>query len=81
VKFYCIYIFFIIAGSMRKPEDSNAPFVDLTEILGIAGVPTILVIHPDGNYISCTLLRLLKVALNTITLTLLGRNSHFYQNS
>ena len=66
---------------MRKPENSNAPFVDLTEILGIAGVPTILVIHPDGNYISCTLLGLLKVALNTITLTLLGRNSHLYQNS
>ncbi|CAC5396480.1 unnamed protein product [Mytilus coruscus] len=37
-----------MSGVPKKPEDSNAPNVDLTEILGIAGVPTLLVIHPDG---------------------------------
>ncbi|XP_063446523.1 uncharacterized protein LOC134726026 isoform X8 [Mytilus trossulus] len=37
-----------MSGAPRKPEDNNAPNVDLTEILGIAGVPTLLVIHPDG---------------------------------
>lgn len=36
------------AGSTRTPDDSNTPVVDLTEILGIAGVPTLLIIHPDG---------------------------------
>ena len=34
--------------------------VDLTEILGIAGVPTLLFIHPDGNC-NITLLYLLNI--------------------
>lgn len=40
----------MLIGQSRKPDNNdNHKFVDLTEILGIAGVPTLLFIHPDGK--------------------------------
>ncbi|XP_033744669.1 uncharacterized protein LOC117330483 isoform X1 [Pecten maximus] len=37
-----------IAGHSRKFDEGNHKLVDLTEILGIAGVPTLLFVHPEG---------------------------------
>lgn len=43
-----VYLYYI--GSASRNEENGKKHVDLTEILGIAGVPTFLFIHADGKH-------------------------------
>lgn len=43
-----MYLYYI--GSASRNEENGKKHVDLTEILGIAGVPTFLFIHADGKH-------------------------------
>lgn len=43
-----MYLYYI--GSASRNEENGKKHVDLTEILGIAGVPTFLFIHADGEH-------------------------------
>ena len=40
---------YFTTGSASRIEENGTKHVDLTEILGIAGVPTFLFIHADGK--------------------------------
>ena len=40
---------YFATGSASRIEENGTKHVDLTEILGIAGVPTFLFIHADGK--------------------------------
>ena len=41
-----------IVGLRNEPDLMSEKYMDLTELLGIAGVPTFLFIHPEGTKIT-----------------------------
>ena len=48
-KLLKINVAYFATGSASRIEENGTKHVDLTEILGIAGVPTFLFIHADGK--------------------------------